>query len=296
MFQKILLAATPQIGIQTAPKAAFDLAREHEAELVLFHALPIGKNEWCSFDDEEAEATFIEATRKKIESDYADELKDIPNYQIRVESGAPDKQLLKIIHTEGIDLVVMGHHTGDIDRPDRMWGAVDTTISKVCANIFCPVLVVTHEMPKVSDIKRIVMATDFSTPSDSALCYAVQLAKTYDSHLNIFHVLDVGQSYPNPEYYMQDMNIFVDKAKERMERNYAGALKNISHSYDCWEGTPYVEILKQSRWSKADLLVMAQYSSSGDSASKSVGSTVIQAALSPGSPVLIVNYRARVCM
>lgn len=295
MFRKILLATTPQIGIQTAPKAAFDLAREHGAELVLFHALPIGKNAWCAFDDADTEAAFIETTRKKIEAEYADELEDI-KYSIRVEAGSPDKQLLKVIHTEGIDLVVMGHHTGEIDRPDRMWGAVDTTIRRVCANIFCPVLVVTHEMPKVADFKRIVMATDFSTPSDSALCYAVQVAKTYDAHLDIFHVLDVGQSYPNPEYYMQDMDVFIDKAKERMKRNYSKALKDVSHSFECWEGTPYVEILKRTRWTDADLLIMAQYSSSCDSAKPSIGSTVIQAALSPGSPVLIVNYRARVCM
>lgn len=295
MFRKILLSTTPQIGIQTAPRAAFDLAREHEAELVLFHALPIGKDAWCTFESDEAEQSFIEATRKKIESTYAEELKDI-NYSIRVETGAPDKQLLKIIHTEGVDLVVMGHHTGDIDRPDRMWGAVNTTIRKVCANIFCPVLVVTHDMPKPSEIKRIVMATDFSTPSDSALCYAVQLAKVYNAHLDIFHVLDVGKSYPNPKYYMQDMSVFIDKAKQRMERNYAKALKDVSHSFECWEGTPYVEILKQARWTDADLLVMAQYSSSCDNEAQSIGSTVIQVALSPGNPVLIVNYRPRVCM
>ena len=44
MFKKILLAATPQIDPNTAPKTAFDLARKHDAELVLYHALPIGRD------------------------------------------------------------------------------------------------------------------------------------------------------------------------------------------------------------------------------------------------------------
>lgn len=295
MFQKILLSTTPHISIQTAPRAAFELAREHEAELVLFHALPIGKDQWCTFESPEAQQAFVEATKERIEATYAEDLQGI-NYTIKVVAGITEKELLKIIHTEGIDLVVMGHHTGDMDRPDRMWGSVNTTISKVCANAYCPVLVVTHEMPKPSEIKRIVMATDFSTPSDSALCYAIQVAKVYNAHLEIFHVLDVGQNSPNPKYYMQDMGVFIDKAKEKMERNYSKALKDVSHSFECWEGIPYVEILKQARWAQADMLVMAQYSSSCEPVQPSIGSTVIQVALSPGNPVLIVNYRPRTCM
>ena len=296
MFKKILLAVTPQTHTQPAPKAAFDLARKHGAEVILFHALPIGKDEWCSFAEVVPEAQLIEATAAKIREFYADDLKDIPNHSIRVETGQTNKKLLKIVHSEGVDLIVMGHHTTAMDRPDRMWGSVDTSIRKVCSNVFCPVLVVTSPRPEASKIKRIVMATDFSTPSDSALCYAAQLARAYDAHLDIFHVLDIGQNCPNPEYYMQEMDVFIHKAKERMEHKYTKALSGISHSFECWEGVPYTEILKRARWSEADVVVMAQYSSSKEVAAPSVGSTVIQVALSPGCPALIVNYRARVCM
>lgn len=296
MFKKILLAATPQTDVQTAPKAAFDLARKNGAELILFHALPLGKDPWCSFDETIPAEELIKSSKAKIAEFFADDLKDIPNHSIRVAAGKPSEEMLKIIHSEGVDLIVMGHHTAAMERPDRMWGSVDTTIRKVCSNVFCPVLVVTHEMPKPSEIKRIVMATDFSTPSDSALCFATQMARIYDAHLDIFHVLDLGQHCPNPEYYMQDMDVFVDKAKAKMERKYTKALSGISHSFEAWEGIPYTEILKKARWSNADLVIMAQYSSSGELSKPFVGSTVIQVALSPGCPALIVNYRARVCM
>lgn len=296
MFKKILLAATPQVDTQTAPKAAFDLARKNGAELVLFHSLPIGKNEWCSFNETIPEETLVESTRSKIAAYYADDLKDIPNHSIRVTTGATHEELFKMIHSEGIDLVVMGHHTGVMDRPDKMWGSVDTTIRKVCSNVFCPVLVVTNPSPEEAKYKRIVLATDFSTPSDSALCYAVEMARKYEAHLDIFHVLDVGQVPPNPQYYMQDMNIFIDQAKQKMIQRYTRPLEGISHSFQCWEGIPYTEILKQARWSEADLVIMAQYSSSELVAKPMVGSTSIQVALSPGCPALIVNYRARNCM
>jgi len=296
MFTKILLAATPQIDSQTAPKAAFDLARKHGAELILFHALPITKDAWCPIDANISKEKLIETTVAKIEDFFADELKTIPNYSIRVETGQAHEEMLKIIHTERIDLIVMGHHLAGMQRPDRMWGAVDTTIRKVCSNVFCPVMVVTHEMPEVTNIKRIVMATDFSTPSDSALCYATQMARAYDAHLDIFHVLDIGQHCPNPEYYMQEMDVFVDKAKKRMEKKYSKALSDVSHSFESWEGVPYTEILKRARWEDADLVIMAQYSTSDELSKPFVGSTVIQVALSPGCPALIVNYRARNCM
>ena len=296
MFKKILLAVTPQIDVQTAPRTAFDLARKRGAELVLFHALPIGRDAWCSFDETVPRAELMESARNKIAKYYADDLKDIPNHSIRVATGSAHEEMLKFIHAEGVDLIVMGHHTSVIDRPDRMWGVVDTTIRKVCANVFCPVMVVTNEIPAGAEIKRIVMATDFSTPSDSALCYAVQLARTNGAHLDVFHVLDVGQTSPNPKYYMQKMEVFIDKALERMEKRYARALKDISHSFHCWEGIPYVEILKQARFEKADIVVMAQYSSSEEPAKPSIGSTSIQVALSPGCPAIIVNYRARNCM
>ncbi|MDD3313671.1 universal stress protein [Pseudodesulfovibrio sp.] len=295
MFKKILLAATPQIAPEAAPQAAFDLARQHDAELVVYHALPLCQNAWCTFEDIVPEEKLVESARQKIAATFAQGLEGT-RHEVRVVTGPAHEKLLKIIHTEGVDLVVMGHHTGSMIRPDRMWGTVDTSIRKVCSNVFSPVLVVTQPSPQMAGIKRILMATDFSTPSDSALCYAVQLARQTGAHIDVFHVLDVGARCPEPKYYMQDMNVFIEEAKAKMEKRYAKPLTGISHTFDCWEGAPYTEILKKARWSGADVIVMAQYSSSQEPAAATVGSTVIQVALSPGCPTLIVNYRARVCM
>jgi nucleotide-binding universal stress UspA family protein len=295
MFKKILLAATPQIDTRTAPKAAFDLARSQDAEVVLFHSLPMEQDSWCAFDDPADRERMLASAEARIADFFRDDLKDV-RHSIRVTTGSAHERMLKIIHAEGIDLIVMGHHTQPPHRADHMWGAVDTTIRKVCANVFCPVMVVTNPVLAGAGIKRIVMATDFSTPSDSALCYAAQMARAYGAHLDIFHVLDVGQLSPNPAFYMQAMQVFIDKALDRMRGRYVKALDGISHEFHCWEGVPYVEILKQARWREADMVVMAQYSSSEDHSKPSVGSTTIQVALSPGCPAVLVNYRARTCI
>jgi len=295
MFNKILLAATPQIDTQTAPKAAFDLARSRNAEVILFHTLPLDRDNWCSLDDPAMREELLASTKAKIAAYFEKDLEGI-RHSIRVTTGVAHEQMLRIIHDERVDLIVMGHHTSPEPRGNRMWGLVDTSIRKVCANVFCPVMVVTNPMPAGADIKRIIMATDFSTPSDSALCYAVHMAAAFNAHLDIFHVLDVGQTKPNPEYYMQSMDVFIDKALNRMRCRYAKALDGISHEFHCWEGLPYVEILKHARQENADMIIMAQYSSSEDHAKPSVGSTTIQVALSPGCPAVLVNYRVRTCI
>ena len=295
MFKKILLAATPQLDAKTAPKAAFDLARAHGSELIIYHALPIGDNDWCPTGGCEDLTPFVERAEARIEAFYADELKDL-DYTVRVETGPSHDKLMRIIPDEQVDLVVMGHHTAGKDRPDRMWGSVDTAIRKVCANTHCPVLVVTDPAPCIADLKRVLFAADFSTPSESALCYAASMARALETDLELFHVLDVGEHCPNPKYYMQDMNVFIDEAKSRMERRFSRMVEGIDSGYDAWEGIPYTEILKKARWSDADLLVLGQYSEGHELTRPFVGSTVIQVALSPGCPTLIVNYRPRTCV
>ncbi len=161
MFKKILLATTPQIDTQTAPKAAFDMVRKYDAELLIYHALPIGKDDWCSFDDTIPAQKLVEASAAKIREFYAEDLKTIPNHSIRVITGASHDKLFKLVHTEGVDLIVMGHHTSASIYPGSMLGSVNTAIRDVCSNAFCPTMVVTHEGSKSANIKKIVFATDF---------------------------------------------------------------------------------------------------------------------------------------
>lgn len=177
-----------------------------------------------------------------------------------------------------------------------MWGMVDTNVEKVSMQTTAPVMVVTKPSPLLErDPERIVMATDLSTPSESALCSAVNMAKKFGATLKIFHVLDTGLAYPNPKLYQQDMESFIETAKAKMQRKYEHILRDVEHEYESWEGVPYSEILKYTRWQEADLLVLARHSSIKDSHQALIGSTVVQVALSPSCPTLIVNYRAKSC-
>src|SRR5262245_38027429 len=52
------------------------------------------------------------------------------------------------------------------------------------------------------DIKNVMVATDFSEPSDCALAYGRELARTFDATLHIVHVVEslaaraVADAYP----------------------------------------------------------------------------------------------------
>ncbi|WP_243547236.1 universal stress protein [Pseudodesulfovibrio tunisiensis] len=296
MFRKILLATSPNVKKQAAPKAAFDLARKHGSELVLFHALTLERNSWGAVRDLVPEQELLKGTEERIREFYAEELEGIGDHSIQVTTETAHEAMLKVVHKQGFDLIVMGEHVCDTCESGRMLGMANTTIRKVCSNVFCPVLVVTDPAPQISGrLERIVVATDFATPSETALRYACDLARAENAHLSLFHVLDVGLSYPNPKYYLQDMHSFIQSAKDRMESRYSGLLKGIDHSLECWEGIPYTEVIKYARWQNADLIVMAQHSGTRESQKALIGSTVIQVALSPGCPVLIVNYRALSC-
>lgn len=296
MFKKILLAISPSVQTQSAPKAAFDIARRCGAELIIFHSHPLPKDSWINMADLISEEQLVSAIAKRIEEVYADDLKTLPGYSIRVSTRSVAEEVSPLVCKEKVDLIVMGHHTSDERRKKKMWGMVDTHVEGVCNEATCPVMVVTNEASGIAaGVKRIAVATDFSTPSEYALRFAAWLAAECGAKLDIFHVLDVGLCYPNPEYYQQDMEVFVAKAKKKMEQKYAQFLNGLEYEFQAWEGAPFVEVLKFARWNKSDLLVMAHHSSIKDSHRALIGSTVIQVALSPGCPAIIVNYHPKVC-
>lgn len=297
MYNTILLAVSPSVRTDTAPVTAFALARANNARLIVFHALSLPCNSWCEVGDMVSKDELVNRTQAKIAESFAKDLEGI-DAEIFVTASPAPEELVALASREGADLIVMGHHTAESPEDcRRMWGMVDTTVDKVCAHSHCPVLVITdrHESD-LTEIKRVVMATDLSTPSDNALCQAASIARAHGAKLDIFHVLDVGLSYPNPKYYQQDMNYFISKAKERMHKRYGELLDGIDYELQCWEGIPYTELLKYARWNDSDLIVMARHSSIKDSHQALIGSTVVQVALSPSCPTMVVNYRAKSCI
>ncbi len=295
MFSKIILAATPKPSSKHATDTALVLARRHNAQLIIYHACELPEAHWGS-----AGITcpqLVGDTEKAITEHLGSQLDGI-NYRIHVVCRHPADDLASLATKESADLIVMGPHSESKTCPvPRMWGMVDTNIARVSMQTVVPILVVTRPSSILErDPKNIAMCTDLSTPSESALCHAASLARNFGATLRIFHVLDTGLAYPSPKFYAQDMQVFIDEAVGRMQRKYSHILHGVEHEYEAWEGVPYCEIIKYARWREADMLVLARHSSAKDSHQALIGSTVVQVALSPSCPTLIVNYRAKACV
>lgn len=143
------------------------------------------------------------------------------------------------------------------------------------------------------ELKRILLATDFSAGSDVAVPYALDLARRYGATIYLMHVIyDIERElswYPTQvrlDDYYKDMEA---SANEEFRRLVEGRLENYG-KVECvlLRGIPDQEILKYAEENAMDLIVMGTHGRKGLDRVffGSTASTVIKQA---GCPVLSVR-------
>jgi nucleotide-binding universal stress UspA family protein len=103
-------------------------------------------------------------------------------------SGAPADEITRYARTHNIDLVVMGTHGRRRRGAHLLLGSVAEQVARTAP---CPVLTI-REAPAARDLSslRILVATDFSPPSDAALGYARRLAAKVRGSIRLLHVVE----------------------------------------------------------------------------------------------------------
>lgn len=151
--------------------------------------------------------------------------------------------------------------------------------------------------------KKILFATSATEASDHAARVAFNIAKSYQSHLNIFHVMGV----PSRGY----SQVIVDvKSKERVDvdedyiawvtediRTYYEKYldEKLDYIIDVTVGLPAREILRQATIVKPDLIVIGGSTGDEDETvykKSSAGSTLQKVAKAAKCPVLVVTRPA----
>ena len=106
--------------------------------------------------------------------------------------------IVKYARHEQIDLIVMGTH-GRSAMSQLLVGSVAERVVRLAP---CPVLAVRQPerdfvRPDASEseasvilLKQILVATDFSEPSDAALAYGRELARNFGAQLTVLHIAD----------------------------------------------------------------------------------------------------------
>jgi nucleotide-binding universal stress UspA family protein len=224
-----------------AVRYALALSRAHEAELTLLH---------CTNDVDGEDKLAASVVDHIDPSDPRWRLVVVPTDHV-------DEAIMTQAQQRHSDLIVMRSRR----RPHRA-ALLGSTAESVCRSAPCPVLVVhTDEREFVSDamsveLKRVLVAYDFSDYSELALKYGLSIAQEHQAELHLLHVLP-PRSVNDPEiaWYSTKGESAYHTAAYRLQKVvpdeahlWCGVRTVVS------EGYPYREILNYAENNEIDLI------------------------------------------
>jgi nucleotide-binding universal stress UspA family protein len=178
-----------------------------------------------------------------------------------IEGGGDPAEAIACAAAEhGVDLIVMRSRR----RPHRA-ALLGSTAEAVCRIAPCPVIV-THSQEREwvglvngqVNLKRLLVAYDFSDDAERALSFALSLAKEYDAELHLLHVLPKPtQGGPEIAWGPGSVEEAYHQAARRLQQAVMGeayAVCNIKHAVR-W-GRPYQEVLAYAKAEEIDLVCM----------------------------------------
>jgi nucleotide-binding universal stress UspA family protein len=141
LFSNIVFGTDFSKAADSAFLFASKLAQEVGAKLHMFHACDITTSSAGRVLGQDEIEQLIEGSRKKMEKRYAAKLNGYDNYGIEVREGVPYIEILKYAREKMGDLIVMAHHTREIDPEEAVLGS---TVEQVVLRSACPVASVNH--------------------------------------------------------------------------------------------------------------------------------------------------------
>jgi nucleotide-binding universal stress UspA family protein len=135
-FNKIIFGTDFSKASMAAFQFAYKMATFIGCKLYLFHALDMGASQAGITPGQKSIEERIKASKERIESEYVSQMVDFDNYEITVWEGIPYVELLKFARETSGDLIVMAHHTRDVDPEEAVLGS---TVEQVVLRSACPV-------------------------------------------------------------------------------------------------------------------------------------------------------------
>jgi nucleotide-binding universal stress UspA family protein len=144
------------------------------------------------------------------------------------------------------------------------------------------------------NLKRILVATDFSEASQAAVRYGRALADAFGASLDVLHVMEDPFIYaPTSEGYMPPPNFFDEmetEAQERLEQALPPSdRQRLNTRLLTKKGSPFVEIVRFAKKENVDLIVMGTHGR-GPIAHMLMGSVAEKVVRKAPCPVLTVRH------
>ena len=126
-------------------KFALALAKSIGTKLYIFHALELSATDLLEKQTHVEDR--IRAAEKHIRNEYVSRMGGFDLYEIDVWEGVPYVEVTKYARQNHADLIVMAHHTREVDADKALLGS---TMEQVVLRSVCPVMSVNHP-DKVTD-------------------------------------------------------------------------------------------------------------------------------------------------
>jgi nucleotide-binding universal stress UspA family protein len=296
MFKR-LLVATELVDFCDAPVlTALRIAEQNDAQLSILHVLESGTSKdrrsvkhFRTGEEIVASTEYEETVEKEIQKSCSGALESDVHCTIKVTSGFPWKEILRLARKDKSDLILLGPHTGRAKELGvvRTKGKIGSTVQGVIMHERCPVMIANCTMPAEKlKFKRILVGTDFSESCKSALLFAIKLAQEQDSKIFIFHMAPVP---PSPQYSQADYGKDINRLKKKLDDFCRVIPAEIEYDFNVWGGAlPHREILECAGKKNADLIVMGSHTKE-KGGKWYVGSAVERVSYRSVCPVVVIT-------
>ena len=295
-IQRILVPTDFSSCGDSAIRQAIRLARIHEAEIHLLHAL----GEW-RFDSlfQLHDSTDREAMQRilRYRADHRlhDRASDMPvPTEAHVVEGRrrPASAIVSFAERRGMHLIVISTHGhGGFRR--QLPGRVPHDVLRRAP---CPVLTVHPNDPHADEqagFRSILVPVDFSWCSRLALSYAIALAAAHGATLQLLHVVS---EVTCPEFYLHGSQVthqgrlhLEARAERRLKDLVDGTGQSDSRQVSVRFGRPASEIVRFAREAGSDLILMASHGLGG-LMKVMLGSVTLHVTHAAPCSVLVTNW------
>jgi nucleotide-binding universal stress UspA family protein len=305
--QTILVATDLSPNSLVAIQYGCNLAKPTRSKVILLHVFQVPafaskpeiyfSSRDVTFEIDEAESAALERLHTIRDEIVNPQVPCVSSMRI----GIPYEEIVDEAEKRRADLIIVG--TQGMSGVARF--LMGSTAERVCRHAECSVLVVrptsrerSSTVPIAGELKlrKILVPTDLSKNSATAINYATSLTKLTGAHLTLIHVFQIPDYATNPEIYLSAKAPQSDiaAAQCRAVNHLQSACEKIMASGVKCEakmrtGVPYQEIIGEAEKIAPDLIVMG---TQGDKslARFLMGSTAERVLRHTPCPVLVARH------
>jgi nucleotide-binding universal stress UspA family protein/CheY-like chemotaxis protein len=136
-FSNIVLATDFSERGHRAFDFAFRITRQYQAKLHIFHVVPVIHDETVLILDQAKIEKRIHDAQEKMKNKYGAELEGVVEYSFESWEGRPYVEILKFARWRNADLIIMAHHSKEIDPEKALLGS---NVVRVALSAACPTI------------------------------------------------------------------------------------------------------------------------------------------------------------